>query len=187
MLYLNDRLRLCFQVVTCGSTPLESSYQKIPRCVYVSTELHEHKGWSWGSRHAEVFRFFFFLISNSNLIQVFYLNICADHCVYYLFMWQRYVSDFYISDFQSGLRALVKAGYGSKVSPFVVPETVANVTSQTKDLSPSFLQWLADRSLSNDSRAMRLKEGYAFIYTLHLLDWKCDFHLIVNLETSPKL
>lgn len=83
-------------------------------------------------------------------------------CVY-LFVWQRYVSDFYISDFQSGLRALVKAGYGSKVSPFVIPETVANVTAQTKDLSPSFLQWLADRSLSNDSRAMRLKEGYAFI------------------------
>ncbi|RID45519.1 hypothetical protein BRARA_I02244 [Brassica rapa] len=112
-------------VVTCGSTPLESSYQKIPRCVYVSTELYEYKGCSWGSRHAE-----------------------------------RYVSDFYISDFQSGLRALVKAGYGSKVSPFVIPETVANVTAQTKDLSPSFLQWLADRSLSNDSRAMRLKEGY---------------------------
>ncbi|XP_024010188.1 uncharacterized membrane protein At1g16860 [Eutrema salsugineum] len=115
-------------VVTCGSIPLESSYQKIPRCVYVSTELYEYKcfcGKSENPKHAE-----------------------------------RYVTDFYISDFQSGLRALVKAGYGSKVSPFVKPETVANVTSQTKDLSPSFLQWLADRNLSNDSRAMRLKEGY---------------------------
>ncbi|CAH2071517.1 unnamed protein product [Thlaspi arvense] len=115
-------------VVTCGSTPLESSYQKIPRCVYVSTELYEYsnqKCFSWGSRHTE-----------------------------------RYVTDFYISDFQSGLRAVVKAGYGSKVSPFVIPSTVANVTSKTKDLSPSFLQWLADRNLSNDSRAMRLDEGY---------------------------
>ncbi|CAE6135334.1 unnamed protein product [Arabidopsis arenosa] len=125
------------KVVTCGSIPLESSYQRIPRCVYVSTELYEYKGFcgksanlkhrcfSWGCRHAE-----------------------------------RYVSDFYISDFQSGLRALVKAGYGSKVSPIVKPTTVANVTSQTKDLSPSFLQWLADRNLSNDNSAMRLKEGY---------------------------
>ncbi|CAL9232952.1 unnamed protein product [Arabidopsis halleri] len=124
-------------VVTCGSIPLESSYQRIPRCVYVSTELYEYKGFcgksanlkhrcfSWGCRHAE-----------------------------------KYVSDFYISDFQSGLRALVKAGYGSKVSPIVKPTTVANVTSQTKDLSPSFLQWLADRNLSNDNCAMRLKEGY---------------------------
>lgn len=104
---------------------------------------------------------FFYISIIVNLIQVVpYLKWLL--CVY-LFVWQRYVSDFYISDFQSGLRALVKAGYGSKVSPFVVPETVANVTAQTKDLSPSFLQWLADRSLSNDSRAMRLKEGYAFI------------------------
>ncbi|KAL1211048.1 putative membrane protein [Cardamine amara subsp. amara] len=115
-------------VVTCGSIPLESSYQRIPRCVYVSTELYENKGFcgkSANPKHAE-----------------------------------RYVSDFYISDFQSGLRALVKAGYGSKVSPFVIPATVADVTSKTKDLSPSFLKWLVDRNLSNDNRAMRLKEGY---------------------------
>ncbi|KAF8092500.1 hypothetical protein N665_0413s0040 [Sinapis alba] len=124
-------------VVTCGSIPLESSYQRTPRCVYVSTELYEYKGlggrsanpkhrcFSWGCRHAE-----------------------------------RYVSDFYISDFQSGLRALVKAGYGAKVSPFVKPATVVNVTSQNKDLSPSFLKWLSDRNLSADNRVMRLKEGY---------------------------
>ena len=80
--------------------------------------------------------------------------------VVYVSLWQRYVSDFYISDFQSGLRALVKAGYGSKVSPFVKPATVANVTTQNKDLSPSFLKWLSDRNLSADNRVMRLKEGY---------------------------
>ncbi|XP_010434063.1 PREDICTED: uncharacterized membrane protein At1g16860 [Camelina sativa] len=124
-------------VVTCGSIPLESSYQRTPRCVYVSTELYEYKGFggksanpkhrcfSWGCRHAE-----------------------------------KYVSDFYISDFQSGLRALVKAGYGSKVSPFVKPATVANVTAQNKDKSPTFLKWLSDRNLSADDRVMRLKEGY---------------------------
>lgn len=124
-------------VVTCGSIPLESSYQRVPRCVYVSTELHEYKGcggksanpkhrcFSWGSRHLE-----------------------------------KYVSDFYISDFQSGLRALVKAGYGAKVAPFVKPATVVNITKGNRDLSPSFLSWLADRNLSNDDRIMRLKEGY---------------------------
>ncbi|KAL5773163.1 hypothetical protein ACOSQ2_013087 [Xanthoceras sorbifolium] len=124
-------------VVTCGSIPLESSYQRIPRCVYVSTELYEYKGWggksanpkhrcfSWGSRHSE-----------------------------------KYVSDFYISDFQSGLRALVKAGYGTKVAPFVEPTTVVNVTKGNRELSPNFLRWLADRNLSSDDRTMRLKEGY---------------------------
>ncbi|MQM09313.1 hypothetical protein Taro_042181, partial [Colocasia esculenta] len=53
-------------VVTCGSIPLETSYQGVSRCVYVSTELQEYRGWSgkpanpqhkcltWGLRHAEV-------------------------------------------------------------------------------------------------------------------------------------
>ncbi|KAK8551653.1 hypothetical protein V6N13_120102 [Hibiscus sabdariffa] len=124
-------------VVTCGSIPLESSYQKVPRCVYVSTELYEYKGWggksadskrrcfSWGCTHSE-----------------------------------KFVADFYISDFQSGLRALVKAGYGSKVAPFVKPATVADVTKENKDLSPSFSCWLAEHNLSRDDCIMRLKEGY---------------------------
>lgn len=71
------------------------------------------------------------------------------------------MADFYISDFQSGLRALVKAGYGAKVAPFVKPATVVDVTKENKELSPSFLRWLAERNLSTDDRTMRLKEGYA--------------------------
>ncbi|KAK4783576.1 hypothetical protein SAY86_007950 [Trapa natans] len=124
-------------VVTCGSVPLESSYQRLPRCVYVSTELYEYRGWSgksanpkhrcfsWGIRHAE-----------------------------------NYVADFYISDFQTGLRALVKAGYGAKVSPLVKASTVVDVPKEKKEMSPSFLRWLAERGLSSDDRIMRLKEGY---------------------------
>ncbi|KAL5157722.1 putative membrane protein [Glycine soja] len=124
-------------VVTCGSIPLESSYQRVPRCVYVSTELYEYKGlggksanskhrcFTWGSRYSE-----------------------------------KYVADFYVSDFQSGLRALVKAGYGAKVAPFVEPTTVVDITKDNRELSPNFLGWLADRKLSSDDRIMRLKEGY---------------------------
>ncbi|KAJ8551744.1 hypothetical protein K7X08_021759 [Anisodus acutangulus] len=123
-------------VVTCGSIPLETSFQRIPRCVYASTELHEYKGWvgksahprhrcfSWGRRHSE-----------------------------------KYVGDFYISDFQTGLRALVKAGYGAKVAPFVKSTTVVDITTSNRELSPNFLRWLADRSLSSDDRVMRLKEA----------------------------
>ncbi|CAL5408263.1 unnamed protein product [Camellia sinensis] len=72
----------------------------------------------------------------------------------------KYVTDFYISDFQSGLRALVKAGYGAKVAAFVKPTTIVDITKENRDLSPSFQRWLADRSLSSDDRVMRLKEGY---------------------------
>ncbi|XP_077229633.1 ubiquitin-specific protease family C19-related protein [Tasmannia lanceolata] len=124
-------------VVTCGSIPLESSFQRLPRCIYVSTELHEYRGWggksanpnhrrfTWGSRHVE-----------------------------------RHVADFYISDFQSGLRALVKAGSGAKVAPFVKPATVVDITKENREFSPSFLRWLAERNLSSDDRIMRLEEGY---------------------------
>ncbi|KAL4185034.1 hypothetical protein AMTRI_Chr10g3990 [Amborella trichopoda] len=52
-------------VVTCGSIPLETSYQRIPRCIYISTELYEYRGlgdkpanshhrcFSWGLMHLE--------------------------------------------------------------------------------------------------------------------------------------
>lgn len=124
-------------VVTCGSIPLETSFQRISRCVYVSSELYEYRGWggkpanpthkffSWGRRYSE-----------------------------------KYVADFYISDFQSGLRALVKAGYGAKVAPFVKSSRVVDVTQSNRELSPDFSQWLSDRNLSSDDRIMRLKEGY---------------------------
>lgn len=72
---------------------------------------------------------------------------------------QKYVADFYVSDFQSGFRALVKTGYGAKVAPFVKPSTTVDVTKRNQELSPSFLGWLTDRSLSSDDRIMHLKEG----------------------------
>ncbi|KAK1306179.1 putative membrane protein [Acorus calamus] len=124
-------------IVTCGSIPLETSYQRTPRCVYVSTELYEYRGWSgkpansshrrfsWGLRHLE-----------------------------------RHVADFYISDTQTGLRAIVKAGYGAKVAVFVKPTAVVDVTKENRTLSPRFLQWLSEHNLSSDDRIMRLKEGY---------------------------
>lgn len=67
--------------------------------------------------------------------------------------------DFYISDFQSGLRALVKTGYGARVTPYVDDSAVVDVTSENKDLSPELLRWLGERNLSSDDRVMRLKEG----------------------------
>lgn len=85
---------------------------------------------------------------------------------------QKYVSDFYISDFQSGLRALVKAGYGAKVAPFIKPATVVNVRKQNRELSPSFLRWLGERNLSTEDRVLRLKEGYAaFLFLVIIFTW----------------
>ncbi|KAF7801644.1 putative membrane protein [Senna tora] len=151
--FWNNLIEYGDMVVTCGSIPLESSYQRVPRCVYVSTELYEYKGWggksanpnhrcfSWGCRHSEV-----------SLIP------CSNNFIVYC--GQKYVADFYISDFQSGLRALVKAGYGAKVAPFVEPASVIDIKKENSELSQNFLHWLADRKLSSDDRVMRLKEGY---------------------------
>ncbi|KAI7747081.1 hypothetical protein M8C21_002517 [Ambrosia artemisiifolia] len=72
----------------------------------------------------------------------------------------RHVVDFYISDFQSGLRALVKTGYGARVTPHVEESVVLEVDQSNIESSPQFLTWLSDRNISRDDRVMRLKEGY---------------------------
>lgn len=80
-------------------------------------------------------------------------------CIYFFF--QRHVVDFYISDFQSGLRALVKTGYGARVTPYVDESIVIDIKPENKEMTPEFHRWLLERNLSSDDRIMRLKEGYS--------------------------
>ncbi|XP_074579847.1 putative membrane protein At1g16860 isoform X1 [Curcuma longa] len=124
-------------IVTCGSVPLESTFTRVPRCVYTSTSLYEYRGW----------------------------NSKPANPQHRLFTWglratERHVVDFYISDFQSGLRALVKTGYGAKITTYVNESAVLNIDPGKKESSPEFLQWLAQRNLSSDDRVMRVKEGH---------------------------
>lgn len=72
---------------------------------------------------------------------------------------QKHAVDFYISDFQSGLRALVKAGYGARVIPYVEETIAIEVDPLKKESSPELIQWLGERNLSVSDRLMRLKEG----------------------------
>lgn len=67
--------------------------------------------------------------------------------------------DFYISDFQSGLRALVKSGNGARVTPFVDDSVIIDIKPENKDMSPDFIRWLGHKNLSSDDRVMRLREG----------------------------
>jgi hypothetical protein len=124
-------------VVTCGNVPLESSFQKVPRCVYTSSSLYEYRGWDSKAANPTHRRFTWGLRSSES-----------------------HVVDFYISDFQTGLRALVKTGYGARVTPYMEESIVVDVHPLNKDLSPEFMRWLAERNLSSDDRVMRLKEGY---------------------------
>ncbi|MFQ6638944.1 hypothetical protein Gotur_014361 [Gossypium turneri] len=123
-------------VVTCGNVPLESSFQKVPRCVYTSTSLYEYRGWDSKAANPKHRRF------------TWGLRLLERHAV-----------DFYISDFQSGLRALVKTGNGAVVTPYVDDSIVIDVNPANETLSPEFIRWLGERNLSSDDRLMRLKEG----------------------------
>ncbi|CAN8233804.1 unnamed protein product [Cochlearia groenlandica] len=126
-------------VVTCGNVPLESSFHRVPRCVYTSTCLYEYRG--WGSKPA---------------------NPSHRRFTWGLRSAERHVVDFYISDFQSGLRALVKTGNGAKVTPLVDDSVVIdfNPRSEQSSSSPDFVRWLGQKNIPSDEQVMRLKEGY---------------------------
>ena len=89
--------------------------------------------------------------------------------------------DFYISDFQSGLRALVKSGNGAKVTPIVDDSVVIDFKPGNEQASPDFVRWLGQKNLSNDERVMRLKEGYAKLSLCHLVLKDCWSMLILVL------
>ncbi|KAL0904588.1 hypothetical protein M5K25_026715 [Dendrobium thyrsiflorum] len=127
---------LCIEeeLVTCGNTSLDTSYQNVPRCAYTSIELHERKRWnlsiasftahSWTLRHSE-----------------------------------RYVADFYVSDLNSGTRVLVRAGNGAKVVSFVKPATTLHVSIKNIEQFPSLLRWLQNHTIPTDDLEMRFEEG----------------------------
>ncbi|KAJ7239939.1 hypothetical protein O6H91_Y440400 [Diphasiastrum complanatum] len=124
-------------VVTCGSVSLESSFQNVNRCIYTSTTLYEYRGF--------------------NSLQA---NDKHRRFTWGLRHLERHIVDFYISDFQSGLRALVKAGYGATVSPYVEESIVLKLPKAPSDVPADFLHWLTQRNLSRDDRTMRLSEGF---------------------------
>ncbi|XP_051133733.1 uncharacterized membrane protein At1g16860-like [Andrographis paniculata] len=129
-------------VVTCGSIPLQTPIEKLDRCVYVSSEVYEYRGCGVKGEPTS--------------------ESCLTNVSWGLKHSEKYVADFYISDFQSGLRALVKAGYGAKVAPFVVPCSWLQVDKKSK-ANCKFVNWLSGRRLwsgNEGDRTMRLKESW---------------------------
>ncbi|MCO5556745.1 hypothetical protein L7F22_010297 [Adiantum nelumboides] len=124
-------------IVTCGSVPLDSSFQRVTRCVYSSTGLYEYRGLKSKPAKARHRRF--------------------TWALRYL---ERQVVDFYISDLLSGSRALVKAGYGAPVIPHVREVTLVDVSGKNKELPADFVRWMSNKNLSCDDRLMCLREGY---------------------------
>ncbi|GAB4844635.1 hypothetical protein Ancab_038037 [Ancistrocladus abbreviatus] len=123
--------------VSCGNHSLESSYEKVDRCIYTSTLLYEYRGLGPRAMAANQSRFLWELIYS-----------------------ERFCTDFYISDRKSGIRAFVKAGCGCKVIPLVIEARLINTTGEKKALSSDLQKWLAERNLSAEARIMHLEEGY---------------------------
>lgn len=122
---------------SCEDLSLESSYEKVGRCVYTSTLLYEYNG--FGSKLT---------------------NPSSRYFKWNLAYVERFAADFYITDLKSGTRALVKAGYNSKVFPLIEENLLINTASKNRELSSTLKKWLEERHLSAEARLLRLKEGY---------------------------
>ncbi|KAJ0971081.1 hypothetical protein J5N97_019040 [Dioscorea zingiberensis] len=124
-------------VASCADISLDASYEKVGHCVYTSTLLHEYKQPSWKPAKA--------------------ISQCFPWNLAYV---ERFTTDFYITDATSGVRALVKAGYSSKVFPLVYENMLIKTTSLNRELSLTLKNWLDERHLSAEARLLRLEEGY---------------------------
>lgn len=67
-------------------------------------------------------------------------------------IWQKLVADFYISDSNTGMRFLVRAGNGAKVIPFVGSATDLETNKEERTQS-----WRKEHNLSIENQ-LRLKE-----------------------------
>ncbi|KAK4339438.1 hypothetical protein RND71_040900 [Anisodus tanguticus] len=123
--------------VSCGNVSLESSYEKVGRCVYTSTLLFE--------------------CGKLGLKPVDVKESCFGWRLAYA---ERLSTDFYISDKNSGIRALVKAGPDSRVIPLITESRLVTTTKNCKVLASHLRKWLRDRNLSSEARLLRLEEGY---------------------------
>ncbi|KMZ68138.1 Ubiquitin-specific protease family C19-related protein [Zostera marina] len=122
-------------LVSCENHSLESSYERVSRCVYTSTLLYECGGFQ--SKPISNFKF------KRNLVHI-----------------ERSVVDLYVTDAKSGLRVTVKAGYGSEVIPLINESTLVNTSSKNMILSSTLIKWLGERDLTADARMLCLEEGY---------------------------
>ncbi|KAF4384502.1 uncharacterized membrane protein At1g16860 [Cannabis sativa] len=120
---------------SCGSVSLRSSYERAPSCIYTSTLLYEYGGLNLNPRNGSCFQWG--------------LTYC-----------ERFSTDFYITDKKSGLRAVVKAGSGCRVTPLVFESELVKTTRSCRILSPPLRKWLRERNLSDEARLLRLEEGY---------------------------
>ncbi|XP_020681838.1 uncharacterized membrane protein At1g16860 isoform X2 [Dendrobium catenatum] len=155
----------------CGDFPLESSYEKVERCVYTSTLLYEYSG------------FGFKISTNDYHTGSRTVRVNDRHVCWKLAYLERFTADFYITDAKSGMRALVKAGYDSKVIPLVGENLIVNTRKKNRMVSSTLKKWLEERSLPVEARLLHLKEGFikegTSLTVVGMLSKKNEIYMIV--------
>ncbi|KAK3134163.1 hypothetical protein QOZ80_6AG0545800 [Eleusine coracana subsp. coracana] len=114
--------------VTCGRQPLGAYFHDAARCVFTSVQLFERRGWAPCCRRWQL-----------------------RHS-------EARVTNFYISDKNSGKRFYVRAGEGAKITPMVKRRTVC-FDGDTKATSRNLKNVMASNDLSCDGN-VRVKEGF---------------------------
>ncbi|KAL6004367.1 hypothetical protein ACLOJK_004919 [Asimina triloba] len=72
----------------------------------------------------------------------------------------RFATDFYITDSKSGIRAMVKAGYNSKLTPLIRETQLVKTAARNRALSSYLRKWLEEKNLSTEGRLLCLEEGW---------------------------
>ncbi|KAG9452592.1 hypothetical protein H6P81_005496 [Aristolochia fimbriata] len=122
---------------SCGSLSVESSYEKVSRCIYTSTKLYEYRG----------------IISKL-------AKISSRTFGWTLAFQESFATDFFILDKKSGITAAVKAGQSTKIIPLITETTLVHTTRRTAAVSPYLKNWLGERNLHLENGLIRLEEGY---------------------------
>ncbi|XP_068651377.1 uncharacterized membrane protein At1g16860-like [Aristolochia californica] len=122
---------------SCGSLSLESSYEKVPRCIYTSTKLYEYRG------------------TISKLA-----NISSRFFGWNLAFSESFATDFFILDRKSGMSVVVKASQDTKLIPLITETTLVHTTRRNAAVSPYLRKWLGEKNLHLGDGLIRLEEGY---------------------------
>ncbi|KAF6153714.1 hypothetical protein GIB67_000947 [Kingdonia uniflora] len=146
---------------SCGIVALESSYEKVQRCVYTSTSVYEYK------------RF--------HLKPAMVNHGCFRWSLAYS---ESFSTDFYVTDTKTSTTVMVKAGNGAKVTPLIRENTLVNTKGKAKVLSPYLRKWLGEKNLSADPCLLRLDERYvkerSYVTVIGILRKSKDVIMIVE-------
>lgn len=94
----------------------------------------------------------------------------TEGCMAVVFLWQARVTNFYISDRNSGKRFYVRAGESALITPMIKQKTIS-FDGDKKGASQNLKRLLATNELSCNGD-LTVKEGYDLSHKFRSRNWK---------------